>query len=209
VVTSPGWFGKLPMLGDFAHRRLPLDVVAACDAWLSHGVAASRQALGDAWQSAYLNAPLWCFAWAPQVVDAQWWIGVMMPSVDTAGRYFPLLVMTPSDAAPMPSHTLAQWYDAVAACALETLMGEVTLAAFESSLAEIEDPTPLQQTMVDAQDTLPQSPDATIAALRTLATRLQGHSTWWRLSRDDAAPPLVSHGLPAADRFVALLQGSA
>ena len=207
-MTPPGWFGKVPMLGDFAHRRLPLGVVTACDAWLSQGVAASRLALGDAWQGTYLNAPLWCFAWAPQVVDSQSWTGVLMPSVDAAGRYFPLLVMAASDTVPMPSHTLAQWYDAVAACALETLGGRTTLAAFESSLAEVENPMPSSTASSEAQDTLRQSPDATIAALRTLATPLQGHSAWWRLSHGDAAPPpLVHRGLPGADRFVALLQG--
>lgn len=206
---APGWFGKLPMLGDFAHRRLPVEVVAACDAWLSQGVAGSREALGTAWLDTYLKAPLWCFAWAPQVVDPQWWIGILMPSVDAAGRYFPLLVLDSSDSAPAPTHTLAHWFDTVAACALQTLTGQTTLAAFESSLSAIEEPLPLQPTTADAQDTVPQMPDATITALGTLATRLQGHSTWWRIAHDDAASPLVFQGLPAADRFASLLQGSA
>ena len=37
VVTGtgvPGWFGKLPGLGDFASRRLPDTFVAAWDRWL-------------------------------------------------------------------------------------------------------------------------------------------------------------------------------
>ena len=74
---TAGWYGKLPMLGDFAHRRLPLEFVNACDAWLSTGIAASRESLGATWLDTYLSAPLWCFAWSPQVVNTSWWFGVM------------------------------------------------------------------------------------------------------------------------------------
>ncbi|MGO8543079.1 TagF domain-containing protein, partial [Rhizobium leguminosarum] len=31
----PAWFGKLPGMGDFAHRRLPQDFLAAWDQWLT------------------------------------------------------------------------------------------------------------------------------------------------------------------------------
>lgn len=91
-MQAPGWFGKLPMLGDFAQRRLPPLFVEKVDAWLSQGMAASREALGEAWLETYLGAPLWCFAWSPEVIDESWWFGVMMPSVDAVGRYFPLVV---------------------------------------------------------------------------------------------------------------------
>ncbi len=53
-MAAPGWYGKLPMLGDFAHRRLPRGFVDACDDWLSRGIGASRQSLGPAWLDDYL-----------------------------------------------------------------------------------------------------------------------------------------------------------
>ena len=99
-IEAPGWYGKLAVLGDFASRRLPQHFVEACDAWLARGVEASRAQLGARWLDVYLTGPIWRFAWAPGVVDAQGWFGVMMPSVDKVGRYFPLLVARPALALP-------------------------------------------------------------------------------------------------------------
>jgi type VI secretion system protein ImpM len=222
-MATPGWYGKLPMLGDFAHRRLPLGFVNACDAWLSQGVAASRKSLGSAWQGNYLTAPLWCFAWSPRVVDEQWWFGVLMPSVDAVGRYFPLVVAFSTEHAPTEPHALAQWaqwYDSAGACALQTLQGQATLDEFESALAAAG--TPLTTAPADsappqaftselqlhpAQGAWPQ--DAATVVLRSLTARLQGHSTWWVQGDSETPPPVtVMRGLPAADRFVALFQGA-
>jgi type VI secretion system protein ImpM len=222
-MATPGWYGKLPMLGDFAHRRLPLGFVNACDAWLSQGVAASRKSLGSAWLDNYLTAPLWCFAWSPRVVDEQWWFGVLMPSVDAVGRYFPLVVAFSTEHAPTEPHALAQWaqwYDSAGACALQTLQGQAKLNEFESALAAAG--TPL--TTAPADSALPQAftselqlhpaqgawpQDAATVVLRSLTARLQGHSTWWVQGDSETPPPVtVMRGLPAADRFVALFQGA-
>ena len=90
--ATPGWFGKLSMLGDFASRRLDPAWIESCDRWLSASMQASQQQLGHDWLQTYLSAPVWRFAWAPGVVDQQWWFGVLMPSCDNVGRYFPLLI---------------------------------------------------------------------------------------------------------------------
>ncbi len=223
-MATPGWYGKLPMLGDFAHRRLPGDFVTTCDGWLSQGLAASRASLGDAWLDNYLTAPLWCFAWSPQVVDAQWWFGVMMPSVDAVGRYFPLVVAFGTDDAPTEPQALAQWaqwYHSAGACALQTLQGQATLDAFESALAAAGTPlataaaraAPPQAFTSEwqlhpAHGDWPQ--DAAAVVLRALTARLQGHSIWWaQIATSETPPPVtVMRGLPAADRFVALFQGT-
>ncbi|MET0351344.1 MAG: type VI secretion system-associated protein TagF, partial [Rhizobacter sp.] len=98
--AATGWYGKLSVLGDFAHRRLPQPFVDVLDDWLSRGMEASRAQLGDEWLDVYLTGPLWRFALAPGVVDPQWWFGVMMPSVDKVGRYFPLVVARAAAMAP-------------------------------------------------------------------------------------------------------------
>src|SRR3954470_21220148 len=85
-----GWYGKLAGLGDFAQRRLPPEWVGACDHWLSGAMRGAREQLGVRWLDIYLTAPVLRFAWAPGVVDPQWWFGVLMPSCDSVGRYFPL-----------------------------------------------------------------------------------------------------------------------
>ena len=74
----------LASLGDFATRRLPQDSARLLDGWLAQGVDTSRAQLGERWLNVYLTSPLWRFAWAPGVLDASWWFGLLMPSVDNA-----------------------------------------------------------------------------------------------------------------------------
>ncbi len=88
--SLPGWYGKLPGLGDFAARRLDKAMVGVWDDWLQDGLQALRQQPG--WLDAYLQSPVWCFALGAGVLGPQRWLGVMMPSVDAVGRYFPLAI---------------------------------------------------------------------------------------------------------------------
>ena len=46
--------------------------------------------MGDAWLPAFLEAPVWRFTLPPGMCGAQAALGLMLPSVDRAGRYFPL-----------------------------------------------------------------------------------------------------------------------
>jgi len=56
VAVLPGWYGKLPALGDFASRRLPPVFVEPWDRWLATGLSAWRDA-DPGWLEAYLGAP--------------------------------------------------------------------------------------------------------------------------------------------------------
>ncbi len=93
--TAPpifGFWGKLPSRGDFVGLGLSKPVLAIWDNWISTGLAASQAALGEDWQPAWMEAPVWCFSasagcFGPDPVSGLW-----MPSVDRAGRMFPLLV---------------------------------------------------------------------------------------------------------------------
>ena len=49
VATIPGWYGKLPSLGDFASRRLEADFIEPWDLWLGEAMQAQRDSMGDAW----------------------------------------------------------------------------------------------------------------------------------------------------------------
>src|SRR5438105_12091900 len=91
----PGWYGKIPSLGDFASRRLPQPFISAWDAWLQHAMAASRADLGQRWLDVYLLSPIWRFALFPDVVGQMGWAGLLMPSVDKVGRHFPLTLAAP------------------------------------------------------------------------------------------------------------------
>lgn len=181
---APGWFGKLPMLGDFATRRLPQPFVERLDGWLSEGVATSRAQLGSAWLSHYLGAPVWHFVLAPPLVDAQMWQGLMMPSVDAVGRYFPLLL-----AAPGTPPDARAWHAALAEVALATLHPGARLEGLETALATLALP------VAGAADEGTGSPGMSA-----------GHSLWW-VQGGEPAPPRSWPGLPPPQRFSALLEG--
>jgi type VI secretion system protein ImpM len=135
---APGWYGKLAALGDFASRRLEHDWVQACDRWLSDCVSSSQAQLGEHWLQAYLSAPVWRFAWAPGVVGPHWWFGVLMPSCDNVGRYFPLVIAHPRTQPPLDRIGLDHldlWWSHMARAALDTLLEGHSLQAFEAHLA--------------------------------------------------------------------------
>jgi type VI secretion system protein ImpM len=56
VARIPGWYGKLPSLGDFASRRLEADFIEPWDLWLGEGLQAQRGTFGEGWLDAYLGA---------------------------------------------------------------------------------------------------------------------------------------------------------
>ena len=87
---SVGIFGKLPTRGDFVRSGLPRDFVDRWDTWLSGVMAATRAQAGDAWLPAFLEAPIWRFTLPAGLCGTGAVLGLMMPSVDRAGRYFPL-----------------------------------------------------------------------------------------------------------------------
>src|SRR5512139_3843786 len=90
--SMPGWYGKIPNLGDFASRRLPSRFIVAWDDWLQRALASSRAQLGGQWLDLYLTSPVWRFLLMPGVCGSAAWAGVLMPSVDRVGRYFPLTI---------------------------------------------------------------------------------------------------------------------
>jgi type VI secretion system protein ImpM len=85
-----GFYGKLPARGDFVRGALPRDFTDRWDAWLAPAIAGSRQAMGEDWLPAFLEAPVWRFALSSGLCGSRAAIGLMLPSVDRAGRYFPL-----------------------------------------------------------------------------------------------------------------------
>jgi type VI secretion system protein ImpM len=77
--AAAGWYGKLPTLGDFASRRLPVDFIEPWDDWLANGLAAWRAASPEGWLHEYLAAPSWRFVLMPGALPGRWgraaWVG--------------------------------------------------------------------------------------------------------------------------------------
>jgi len=222
-----GWYGKLAFLGDFAGRRLPHALQQACDRWLAGGIDCSHAQLGGRWLDCYLTGPLWRFAWAPGVAepgDPRWWFGVMMPSVDSVGRYFPLLITA---SAGQPPHTpaalqqLERWLDGAAQAALATLHPGASLERFEQQLASLprwQADTPdaalgwhESAERVQVQVSRAASLADALAALAShdMLRRLRGCSVWWPLLADGTPHRFsLAVGLPPHEAFAQMLEGS-
>ena len=182
-----------------------------------------RGQLADEWLDVYLTGPLWRFALSPGVIDARWWFGVMMPSVDKVGRYFPLVVtrgvsMAPESAAGVAG--LDAWYRQVSAAVLETLGPQATIDTFEAALARAPvwpDTLPERRPEVahlPGRDRYTLHSDALLAqwvtglGLREAMLACAGKSLWWPDHANTHDTSLsISNGLPEPDQFALLLEG--
>ncbi|MCJ7558216.1 MAG: type VI secretion system-associated protein TagF, partial [Gammaproteobacteria bacterium] len=122
-----GFYGKLPGKGDFLTRKLPRQFVDVWDDWLQSGMNATKQVLGDEWLQIYLTSPLWRFVLPPGTCGESAWAGVMMPSMDRVGRYFPMTVAAEL-ALPVSPVMVAiscqPWFESVENSLLEALDNE-------------------------------------------------------------------------------------
>lgn len=211
---SAGFYGKLVSRGDFIRRDLPSGFIEPWDAWLAAGIAASQQELGPAWLDAYLVSPLWRFALAPGLVGSEAVTGVMMPSVDRVGRYFPLTIACPLDADADLGSLLGgpdAWYEQAEAALLATLEEGSEFETFAAAVAALGIPayarrrprTPGFRQMHFSVA----SPAERLAVLAQLTC--EGASLWWgRGSEHVAAGLLCCAGMPAAQAFSGLLLGA-
>jgi type VI secretion system protein ImpM len=92
-VRRVGYFGKMPKAGDFVSRNVDSAVKDGFDRWLQESLNESRSQMKEAWLGAFLTAPIWRFLLFGQFGDSRTVLGVMIPSVDKVGRYFPLAVL--------------------------------------------------------------------------------------------------------------------
>ncbi|MFH5926815.1 type VI secretion system-associated protein TagF [Roseomonas xinghualingensis] len=105
IGARAGLYGKLPARGDFVRAGLPRDFVEPWDSWWQRGISASRALAGDDWTPAWLVAPVWRFVLPPGLLGRGGVLGLWMPSVDRAGRHFPLTIaaVAPFDWTEQPS----------------------------------------------------------------------------------------------------------
>ena len=196
----PGWFGKLPGMGDFAHRRLPESFRAVWDQWLQRGMSRLRDRHAD-WTERYLEAPIWCFALGRQVAGEQAWIGVLMPSVDGVGRYFPFALAIELDAsAPgcLQGAALAaalRWWAHATQAALEGLDGDLDALRFDAVLHRL---------FVEGV-----SSDLPEGSVESLDLPPAGASLWLSDPAAEHGVRMLSTGLPRDEQFDALFLGFA
>ncbi len=182
-----GFFGKIPARGDFVRAGLPREFVTPWDDWLQRMLPASRDALGEAWLPAWMEAPVWRFRLRPGVCGPLAALGVLMPSVDRAGRHFPLtLARTAPSLAVLGS---GAWLDAAE---------EIGFAALEQDI------TP---------EGLTERLEAAEPAALTDAVPLdlpEGACAWWTAGAPRvAAAAFATAVLPEGSRFAKMLDDHA
>lgn len=99
-------FGKLPTHGDFVARGLTMAEKSQLDRWLSGEMDLARARCGDDFEGRFDQAGPWCFAGPVQ--DGLWQGGALCPSIDSAGRRFPLFVAC-SGVAPAAAPSAAEY----------------------------------------------------------------------------------------------------
>jgi len=218
------FYGKLPAKGDFLSRNLPRDFVDTWDDWLQSGMNASRQELGEDWLDTYLTSPLWRFALPAGICGSNAWTGVLMPSMDKVGRYFPMTVVKLLPPAMSPICVAIQndtWFSQVEATLLAALDDESldpeefdqTVRSFDYSETDgalVENPA---ETGTGVR--LPLSDDLGIAkslfafGSPEVQQRTAGLTAFWGSGSELVSPGLLlSDGLPTPHMFTALLSGT-
>jgi type VI secretion system protein ImpM len=113
--TLRGFSGKVPARGDFVHAGLPRDFTDPWHDWQSLVIAGSRVLMGDAWLEAFLEAPVWRFILPPGLCGVRAAVGLIMPSVDKVGRYFPLTMAALPETGTPVADDWSDWLDSAEA----------------------------------------------------------------------------------------------
>jgi len=234
ALIEVGLYGKLPCRGDFLQRRAPQEFVDLWDAWLQECIHESRQQLQDAWLDTYLTGPVWRFVLSAGVCGQHAYAGILVPSVDRVGRYFPLTVVAQLDAGHCPLEVAcssAALFESAEALVLDALAAEaLDFDTFDEQIALLRDQLrrdaareAAQLAVSLEQSEFPSRPaqwhmplgavESLQSAVNALAWRemnrgMQPLALWWTQGSSAVAPSwLTTQGLPGARAFVAMLTG--
>jgi type VI secretion system protein ImpM len=228
-ITS-GYYGKVSTHGDFVSRGLPVSFTDPWDAWLQEAIFSSQQKLGDNWLDCYLTGPIYRFVLSPGICGENSWLGIMMPSVDRIGRYYPMTITTMNRLNINPFIALEKelsWFSQVETLALSSLADDFSLEQFNLEINELKpdifynncEPSlhseqinkqpshhAWQQSMEASQqisDMLPCFLD------NLLKEQCFAYSLWWTQGSEQVSPSLlVCEGLPPFDGVAAMFDGN-
>lgn len=225
---QPGFYGKVPVLGDFISRRLPADFIQVWDGWLQRSLQSSRQHLGDSWLSIYLTSPIWRFILSPGICGQGGWMGVVMPSVDRVGRYFPLTLATAINQQNGLARlflSAAEWFDKLEHLALSSLEDGFNLDTFDAQLQQEVFSARQDESLLTAENdcakvqnslamhvemhNLALMPEAIAHLSSCLLSRLMSSYSLWSSSGSERVQPclLVFEDLPPETAFSELISG--
>ena len=179
--------------------------------------------LQNAWLNTYLNSPIWRFVLLPGVCGERGWAGIMTPSVDRVGRYFPLTFAASLGDGVQPFRVIedaADWFAAAESLALTVLHEDhVDVDTLQSSVQALDD------SVIKGDGEATPSLEGgewglrlTGISGRTISSsvchelvhfQVGPYSIWWTPGSEDTdSMGLVAPELPNPQCFVRLLEGS-
>lgn len=221
-----GFFGKIPGHGDFVDRGLAAGFKDKMDEWLQHGLASSKALMGEEWLNVYLTSPVWRFVTCAGACGSQAWAGVLVPSVDRVGRYFPLVIAAEiaPDVVPLQVITAgSDWFEEAEAISVNALEHDTVDAEEIASAVESLGGVSLGTNVLRAEPvgvghgmpvvsmplTFGTSPGQGLLALthRLLEARFtSSYTLWWTLGSELVHPGIVCCAqLPPPECYAALL----
>jgi type VI secretion system protein ImpM len=234
LFSDVGIYGKLPSHGDFLRRRVTEEFVRVWDGWLQECLVASKAALADRWLDRYLTGPVWRFSCAAGVAGPAPVIGLVVPSVDRVGRYFPLTLVAEVAASEDPLAVAAgasAFFDEAERLVIDTLAADpVDFDRFDDQVMDLS--TVLSSVELPNSLALDGSTDALLGGrdqgrwlvpigtpprlvppfiqllARHLATVHAPMAMWWTQGSAYVEPTcVIGRGLPEAGSFAAMLDG--
>lgn len=233
--NQTGFYGKLPCRGDFLQRRAPLPFVDVWDAWLQECLHASKAQLQQAWLDVYLTGPVWRFVLDVGVCGESSYAGILVPSVDRVGRYFPLTVVAQLTAGQCPLDVAcgaSAWFEAAETLVIDALEAEaLDIDVFDERVTQLGEPLASDAAREAASLTralgdsaFPSQADrwhvplesaqslqraVNALAYREMSRSLNPLTLWWTEgSQSLGASWLSLRGLPEASAFTAMLSGN-
>ncbi|ARU58856.1 MAG: type VI secretion system-associated protein TagF [Pseudomonadales bacterium] len=220
-----GLFGKLPGHGDFVQYNVAPDFVSVWDSWLQQALLASQEELQSQWLELYLVGPIWRFALSPGIVDHEnAWAGIMLPSVDSVGRYYPLTLV-----AQLPENTTlsvfmslaSAWFTEIENVAVEALeqgwkaeeiaykLATPSVEVIEAGMATDVCQDKDYQTVIHIDNpesrVLRAAPGMSDFLLRRLG---EPYCLWWSTGSQEVSPVLLTtNKLPRPVSYTAMLTG--
>ncbi len=222
--NQPGLYGKLPAYGDFLTRNLSGEFVQIWDEWMQCYVSGPKQQIGAGWLDVYLTSPIWRFVLSVGAADNHNWAGLVMPSIDRVGRYFPISIVKSFPTEISPVHFLFAeqgWYDALESLCLMALDEIIDV---DELMVAIDD-VPLERVQAyQATGHLGEQGDFVIGLAdddqKTLNASLaymlnaslsadQSSFSLWQTSGSELIAPSIfcCRGLPAVDSVTAMIDG--
>lgn len=221
VASHWGYIGKMPAKGDFVKDGLSQTFCNRWYDWLQAVIAVSKEQLDEEWNNYFLTAPVWHFSLDVSYLEDSTYVGTLIPSVDSSGRYFFFTVAqaVPGKATQYWVHN--EWTQESQELALAVLEDDFRFDTWQAKIKQKESDSLLLNVPVEDQkvELLYESPLSQVfstinrekgSALLSYFVNEQRKTPcyWWTEGSEHIEPCMfISNGLPSIGQFSAMLDG--